>query len=96
MADAAMTIEADAGNVFRTINRLALEVQESAREAAHLIAAIDDASETFSFGGEPIEARHLEAMDRIVIFCRLARQSAKRAMDLGEDIERAAKMPSVA
>lgn len=91
MADTAMTIEAQADNAFRAINTLALEVQSRAREAAHLIAAIDDSSDHLSCGGEVGGKDHIHAIDRIVVFCRLANEAARRAADLGEQIEIAAK-----
>ena len=89
MADTAMTIEAQTDNAFRTINALAIEAQTRIREAGHLIAAIDDASDDLACGGEVIGAKHIEAIDRIVSFCGLAREAARRADDLGEQIERA-------
>lgn len=91
MADVAMTIEAQADNAFRAINTLALEVQARARETAHLIAAIDAASDDLGCGGEVVTAFHVEAMDRIVVFCGLAREAARQAANLGEQIEIAAK-----
>ncbi|MFC3175412.1 hypothetical protein ACFOD9_14230 [Novosphingobium bradum] len=91
MADLAMTTEPQPDNAFRAINSLALEVQARAREASHLIAAIDAASDDLVCGGEVAGAAHLEALDRIVVFCRMAREAARAAGDLGEQIEIAAK-----
>jgi hypothetical protein len=91
MADTAMITEAPTDNTFRAINTLALEVQARASEAAHLIAAIDETSDDLCCGGEVIGKTHLESMDRIVVFCRLAVEAARRAADLGEQIEIAAK-----
>ncbi|WP_292927134.1 hypothetical protein [Novosphingobium sp. PASSN1] len=91
MADTAMTTAFAADNAFRAINTLALEVQARAREAAHLVAAIDSASDDLSYGGEAGGKSHVEAIDRIVVFCRLAREAARRAAELGEQIELAAK-----
>lgn len=91
MADNAMTTAFEADNAFRAINTLALEVQARACEAAHLIAAIDSASDDLSCGSEVGGKSHIEAIDRIVVFCRLAREAASRAAELGEKIELAAK-----
>ena len=91
MTDTAMTIEAQADNAFRAIDTLALEVQARAREVAHLITAIDDSSDHLSCGGEVGGKDHIDAIDRIVVFCRLAREAARRAGDIGEQIEIAAK-----
>lgn len=91
MADTEMATAPEMDNTFRAINTLALEVQARAREAAHLVAAIDAASDDLSCGGEVGGDTHIDAIDRIVVFCRLAREAARHTADLGEKIERAAK-----
>ena len=91
MADNAVTIEADADNAFQMINAMALGVQSRAREAAHLIAAIDESCDNLSCGGEVAGKEQTDVIDRILVFCRLAHEAALRAAEIGEQIERAAK-----
>lgn len=91
MADTAMTTALEMNNAFRAINTLALEAQGCASEVRHLIAAIDEAADDLGCRGEEIGSNELEAMDRIVVFCRLARDAARRAGNLGEQIEIASK-----
>ena len=88
MADNAMASAPDADNALLTIRALALEVQARAREAAHLVAAIDDVSDALACDGEAGGKSHIDAIDRIVVFCRLAGEAANRAADLGEQIEK--------
>ena len=83
MADTAMTIETQVDNAFRAINTLAMEVQSRASEVAHLIAAIDNSSDDLCCGGEVVGDTQLVAIDRIIVFCRLAREATQRAADLG-------------
>lgn len=87
MADTIVNTASEAENPSRFVTDLALEVQVSAREAAHLIKAIDEAVDDLACGGIVANPAHIDALDRVMVFCGLAKKAARRASEYGEKIE---------
>lgn len=83
MAENVNTVLSDAGKAETDLQALALLVQDRGQEAAHLIGAIDDATDEITASS----TQAMEALDRVLVFCRLARTALRPTIDLGEQIE---------
>jgi hypothetical protein len=90
MAEGARTLSITQGQA-KAVDNLAQEVQTQSSTVNYLLLALDDALEDLAYPAEDgkARARQLEAIERSIVYCRLAREAARRASEAGEQIERA-------